>query len=913
MTPVTVRKAVLNLFVLALASWAIIANDVVLGLDLQGGVTLRYELEAPDTAGAGADVDSMIESTISTLRTRIDAYGIKETSVSRQGEREVVIELPGQGQDEAQTIKSVIARVGRLEWRIVAIDDLINGVIVDEELTRLTTLLEASSGLGPDDIDVTSLDLVFPDVTYRWTPYSNQVLAQTRGVDKLDDLLSDDSEASPFTVAPLTGSDYRLLRLEQARTARFTGADIANAAQGSDNSGGAAVRVLMKPERSSEFGDFTEANKGRLLSIVLDGRLGQQPATIKDRLDDVFVIESGKMGGFTQDEIRDYLTVIRSGSLQMKPKLLYENTIGPSLGESSIQSGKNAMIYGFLATIVFMMFYYRWRGVHATVTLLVNLVALSGLLMFLGATITLPGIAGLVLTLGMAVDANILIYERMREEGDKHKSPAQTVKTGFEKALSTIVDTNLTTFITALILYKVGTGPVRGFAVVLMLGLLTSVWAALSFGRNVFDVMVESGKLKSLGTMMRLVKSNTHIRFMNISQACLRVSTILVVGGLVAFFMAPEDKYGLDFLGGYKSRVRLSRPATQGEVKAAVSTVFPGAQVISVAAGTDGAANTASQYVIRVKGTAAEAQAADADASLEERFAKPIKDSLAALIRPDFIDGMTLVEDEASSTTRMTGTLNFEGPVSPDSVAARLPFVSELETSAAGAEAVTVSGRLVGLGLDEAVVTQLFKNAVAVADMPAPSEPLRESTTISGRVGTELRDSASRALIGSILAIIIYIRLRFREYRYGFAAVLALLHDVCITLGVVALAGWLGIVDVEIDLAMIAAFLTIIGYSLNDTIVLFDRVRENIPRVDKPLKEVINISVNQVLSRSLLTSITVLITLLVIFFFNVGQQNILEGFSFAMIIGVLVGTYSSIYVASPLLLLLSGKKEGKAS
>ncbi|MHC4846787.1 MAG: protein translocase subunit SecD, partial [Planctomycetota bacterium] len=824
---------------------------------------------------------------------------MKETSVTRQGQREVVIELPGQGQDEAQTIKSVIARVGRLEWRIVAYDDPANGVIVAEEQTRLTALLEANSGLGPDDIDVTSLDLEFPDVTYRWTPYSNAVLAQNRGAEALDDLVPEGSEASPFAAAPLNAGDYRLLRLENAYGARFTGADIANAAQGSDDRGVPAVRVLMEPDRSSAFGDFTEANKGRLLAIVLDGRLGQPPANIKDRLDDVFVIMSGSPAGFTQDEIRDYLTVIRSGSLQMKPKLLYENTIGPSLGESSIQSGKNAMMYGFLATIVFMIFYYRWRGVHATATLLVNLVALAGLLMFLGATITLPGIAGLVLTLGMAVDANILIYERMREEGDKHKSPAQTVKTGFEKALSTIVDTNLTTFITALILYKVGTGPVRGFAVVLMLGILTSVWAALSFGRNVFDIMVESGKLKSLGTMMRIVKADTHIRFMNISQACLRVSGILVVAGLVAFFMAPDDKYGLDFLGGYKSRVRLSSPATQGQVKDAVSTVFPGAQVISIAA--EGGTDSASEYVIRVKGTAAEAQSAAEGESLEERFAKPIKASLASMIRPDFIVGMTLVEDEATTTTRMQGTLNFEGPVTPEDVAARLPFVSDLQTSSAGAEAVTVSGRMVGLGLDEAVVTQQLKNAVATADMPVPSEPLRESTTISGRVGTELRDSASRAMIGSILAIIIYIRLRFREYRYGFAAVLALLHDVCITLGVVALAGWMGIVDVEIDLAMIAAFLTIIGYSLNDTIVLFDRVRENIPRVDKPLKEVINVSVNQVLSRSLLTSITVLITLLVIFFFNVGQQNVLEGFSVAMIVGVVVGTYSSIFVASPVL------------
>jgi SecD/SecF fusion protein len=913
MTPVTVRKAVLNLSVLALAVWAIFANDVVLGLDLQGGVTLRYELQAPSTAMAGSDVDSMIESTISTLRSRIDAYGIKETAVTRQGINEVVIELPGRGKDEAQTIKSVIARVGRLEWRIVAEDDLTNGVIVEDELARLSTLLAERSGLGPDEFDITTLDLVYPEVTYRWIPYSNALLAKHRGVERLDDLLPDGSDDSPFSVAPLNAGDYLLMRLESARIARFTGGDIANAAQGMDGSGGSAVRVIMKPERSSQFGDFTELNKGRQLAILLDGRIGQKPATIKDRLDDSFEITSGQVGGFTQEEIRDYLTVIRSGSLQMKPRLLYESTIGPSLGESSIASGKNAMLYGFLTTIVFMIFYYRWRGVHATFTLFANLLVLGGLLMFLDATITLPGIAGLVLTLGMAVDANILIYERMREEGDHDKSPAQIVKTGFEKALSTIVDTNLTTFITALILYKVGTGPVRGFAVVLMLGILTSVWAALSFGRNVFDIMVESGRLKSLGSMMRMVKANTHIRFMSVSRASLRVSTVLVVGGLIAFFMAPEDKYGLDFVGGYKSRVRLTRPATQGEVKAAVATVFPGAQVISIAAESNEGSSTATQFVIRVKGTTTSVQASAGETSLEDRFEQPIKDSLAGLIRPDFIEGMTLIEDESTDTTRLEATLNFEGPISPDDVATQLVALTGLKTSAAGPKSVWISARLTGLGKDQAGVTQQLKNALAGAGLSSPSEPLRESTTISGRVGTELRDSAARALIFSIVAVVIYIRLRFREYRYGYAAVLALLHDVCITLGVVSLAHWSGIIDVEINLAMIAAFLTIIGYSLNDTIVLFDRVRENIPRVDKPMTDIIDISVNQVLSRSLLTSITVLITLLVIFFFNVGQQNILEGFSFAMIVGVVVGTYSSIFVASPVLLLLTPRKERKAS
>jgi SecD/SecF fusion protein len=604
--------------------------------------------------------------------------------------------------------------------------------------------------------------------------------------------------------------------------------------------------------------------------------------------------------------------VIRSGSLELKPRLLYENTIGPSLGESSIQSGTRAGIVALILTVLFMIAYYRWHGVHSAVTLLANLLALGGLLMLLGATITLPGMAGLILTLGMAVDANILIYERMREESDRAKSPAQVVKLGFEKALSTIVDSNITSFITALILYKVGSGPVRGFAVVLMLGIITSVWAALFVGRTLYDALVESGRMKIVGKMGRLVKPDAHFNFMRFGRTCLRASGVAVVGGLVAFILTDRDKFGLDFLGGYKAHVRLAAEATQGEVKQRVDTVFPGAQVVSVA-GDESSEGRSRQFVIKVKADPQEVEEAE-DSGALERYEAGMKQALDGLLLPDFFTGLLLEPDAETATTGVRGTLHFEGAVQPDEVAARLGFLSGKQVEAAGGDTVTVQGRIAGTGLAKKGVAQRFKTALTGATgLPPLSQPLVESTTIGSRVGTELRDSASRALLLSFVAIVIYIRVRFREYRFGFAAVCALVHDVLITLGIVSLAHQLGMVDIELDLAMIAAFLTIIGYSLNDTIVLFDRIRENVPRMDKPLTEVIDTSMSQVLARSLLTSVTVLLTLSVIFFMNLGQQNVLEGFSFAMIVGILVGTYSSIYVASPLLVLFSRRAEGKAT
>ncbi len=896
--------------ILGLSIWSVVSQEPVLGLDLQGGVTMRYRLEAPEGAVGETEEQkiSRMDSATDTLRSRLDTFGIREMSITRQGTDEIVIELPGRGKEEADTIKSLVSRVGHLELRMANVDDPARGVSVGEQRDRLTELLALPENFGrlPNEISVASLDMTFDDVVYRWIPFSDRVLADNRRTEgqppKALDELIDESGTLPAG-SELTADDYLFVKLETSPNRIFTGTDILDAYPTLDETNQGAVGISMKPSRAGDFEDFTTEGVNNPMAILLDGRVAESPATINEPLRDSFIIKSGRYGGFSQDEIKGYRTIVKSGSLQMKPQLLFENTIGPSLGEASITAGYNASIAALIAIILFMLVYYRIHGVIAVVTLLLNLLMLTAILMAIKATITLPGLAGLVLTLGMAVDANILVFERLREEADRSKSLEQAVKLGFDKAFSTILDANITTFVTAFILYKVGTGPVRGFSVVLMIGILTSVFSVLVIGRSLYDLVLSKGKLAS-ATMGRLISSDTNIAFMSKTRMATRVSVFAIVLSIIAFTVSDDDKYGLDFRGGYKGQIVLAEAASQPQVKGAVDTVFPGAQIISVSDGKSESGKT-TQFVVKIKATGDEGEVNE-DVDLQERYELPLKRALGSMILSDFATDVSVSPNEATQVTSIAATAHFLDPVKPDAVSKALGGAfGDLIVEQAGPKAVTVTGSVPRVGITEQFVVQTLSTSLReAAGVPKLSEPFLESSTIGGKVGTELRDSAIRAILLSFIAIVLYIRVRFSEYSYGYAAIAALAHDVIIALGVVSAVHYLGIVDVEIDLAMIAAFLTIIGYSLNDTIVLFDRVRENIPRLKKPLGEVLNISINQTLARTLLTSLTTFIALVVIFVFNLGKQNVLEGFSFAMMIGVVVGTYSSMFVAAPVLRML---------
>jgi len=418
----------------------------------------------------------------------------------------------------------------------------------------------------------------------------------------------------------------------------------------------------------------------------------------------------------------------------------------------------------------------------------------------------------LVLTIGMAVDANILIFERVREERKRGREVAQAYKNGYERAFTTIVDANLTTLITSLILFNVGTGPVRGFAATLSLGVLTSMFSALVFSKVMMHGLVFGAKkrIKEV-SMTASLAGNSAIRFIAKRKPAAVLSFLMIGGGLFVYAQQATHMMGIDFTGGSVARVQLEKPVSIG----AMRDRLEGYAVTRFDTGESGlAADESSAFLVKIKAAAGQESG----------------------------DGsQTFIESDLRE--RLDGLL-------------------------------------------------------------ATTDPFPEINTVGQRVSGEIQDAAIQAILLSLMAIVIYMNFRFKEYRFGIAAVVAVFHDVLVTIGALALFHKLGLVQVEINLEIIAAFLTIIGYSLNDTIVVFDRIRENLPRTKKPFSEVIDLSINQSLSRTILTSVTTFFVVAVLFFANRPQHNVLEGFSFAMLIGVVVGTYSSMFVASPMLVFL---------
>lgn len=524
------------------------------------------------------------------------------------------------------------------------------------------------------------------------------------------------------------------------------------------------------------FSEVTGKHSGERLAIILDDVVYSAPV-IRER------ITGGKAritGRFTMAEAKDLAVILRCGALPSSVEKIEERTIGPSLGQDSINRGVRAAVLGLILVALFMLFYYRFSGLIANFTLFLTLLFLLATLAAFGATLTLPGIAGIILTIGMAVDANVLIFERMKEELRSGKSIRASVEGGYTKAFVTIMDANITTLIAALVLFQFGTGPVKGFAVTLSVGILASMFSVLIISRAIFEFLTSSRKLKRL-SMVSLI-GPTRIDFIGRRKIAFVLSTILIVVGLVAFGLRREKNFGIDFRGGSLIQLRFASPVSADEGRKALSEINLGTSTI---------------------------QQFDAGKGM---IIRSTKDAAAPLI-------------------------------------AKFSQVFELEE-------------------------------------------VQRQEMVGPEVGKDLRRAALFALFWALIGILIYIAWRF-EFKFAIAAIIALFHDVLITIGAFALTGR------EFSLPIIAALLTIVGYSLNDTIVVFDRIRRNTKILRKEsYSAMINISINQTLSRTLLTSLTTLIVVLSLFFLG---GEVIRDFAFALLIGIVVGTYSSIFVASPIL------------
>jgi len=546
------------------------------------------------------------------------------------------------------------------------------------------------------------------------------------------------------------------------------------------------VSFRMTREGAKLFGQLTGSSINRRLAIVLDGKVQSAP-TIQSRITD-----AGRITGrFTREEAHDLAIVLRAGALPAPISVEEERTVGPTLGRDSIRAGVTATLVGAGLVVCFMVAYYWTAGIIAVLALVLNLLLILGGLSYFHATLTLPGIAGMILTLGMAVDANVLIYERIREEMRAGRPLSLAIAAGYDKALSAIVDSNVTTLIAAVFLYWFGTGPIRGFATTLGIGLMASMFTAIFVTRVLFDILLGMGALKRL-RMVQLIGQTT-FDFIGKRHLCYVASLVVVAVGVAAFIARGENRYGIDFTGGLLQEYRLSEPTTPEQLRGTLSKVGLGDAVI-------------------------------------QQFGSPTE----WLIR-------TADDNEADIQ----------------------------ETLSRAREALQ-------------------------SDFAAANPELIRLERVGPAVGAILRQKAWFAIAWSMIGILVYVAFRFRHWDFGLAGAIALLHDVVIAAGALCLLGR------QIDLTVIAALMTIAGFSINDTIVIYDRVREN-ARIHRKLKltELINLSINETLSRTLLTSLTVIFTVLALYLFG---GEVLRDFSIALLVGFVSGVYSTVYIASALVI-----------
>ncbi|QYX57899.1 protein translocase subunit SecD [Roseovarius sp. SCSIO 43702] len=610
----------------------------------------------------------------------------------------------------------------------------------------------------------------------------------------------DERPGSGNEILPSLDEEGQYYILERAPV--VTGEELVDAQPDFDQNGRPAVSFRFNPTGARKFGDYTAENIGNPFAIVLDDEVISAPV-IQSHIPGGSGIITGR---FTVEESTNLAVLLRAGALPAGLDFLEERTIGPELGADSIEAGQIACIVAFVLVLAFMWASYGTFGLFANIALIINVGLIFGLLSLIGATLTLPGIAGIVLTIGMAVDANVLVFERIREEMKSAKGPARAIELGYEKALSAIVDANITTLITAVILFAMGSGPVRGFAITLGLGIITSVFTAIFVTRLLVIMWFERKRPKSVlqGKYLKLVPSETAIDFFRLWKIWLGIAATLIV---VAFgsFMLQGLNYGIDFKGGTTIRTQSAEPVDVGQYRDAVNTLELG------------------------------------DVSISEIF------------DPTF---------------------------GPDQNVAMVRIQAQDDTESVSPELI--------LAVEEALKASV------------PDIEFTSVESVGPKVSGELIQTAAIAVMLAIGAVLVYIWLRF-EWQFALGAVIALVHDVILTIGIFSE------LQIQFDLAIIAALLTIVGYSLNDTVVVFDRVRENLRKYKKkPLAEVLNLSINETLSRTMMTSVTTLLALGALFALG---GDVIRGFVFAMIWGVIVGTYSSVFVASTVLLWLGVKRD----
>jgi|UniRef100_UPI004047F746 SecD/SecF fusion protein len=818
----------------------------------------RISLESSDSEILDlidTEIENAIGRSFNILRTRIDRFGTSQPNIQRiAGSGRIQIELPGA--DNQERVRNLLQGVAKLQfWEVLelneyggSIEEINQAWVADQKNTPSPTVEEtAADSLSSEDSlrnalekQLAQIDPLNPNAgvspvislmkanyglvyDVRDTVIINRILKNER----YQSFLPKDLKLL-WGVKPTKADDgteilelYAIKLKKGSDQAPLEGDVVTDARQTLDQTSRPAVSMQMNADGARKWRNLTAENTGRRIAVVLDDYVYTAPVVNGE-------IPNGQSeisGNFTLLEAQDLANILKSGSLPAPTQIVEESIIGPTLGKEAQSQGVISMIAGLALVVLFMIAYYAKGGLVAIAALVFNVFFILGILAQLGTALTLPGIAGIVLTIGMSIDANVLIFERIKEELRNGVNLIAAIQAGYNKAFSAILDGNVTTFLTGAILYALGQGPVKGFAIVLMIGIACSFFSSVFITRVLVTWMTKKGDKSSISFTSPLAKnslSSLNIDFLSKRKLAYLISSSIIVIGL-GIALVNGLKFGVDFTGGRSYVVAFSQPMVPSDLKVGLDGEFDG----SVEVKTYGANNVlkvTTSYLINE----------DDDASNQEVESK-VKEGIAT------VTGFAFVENTAE------------------------------------------------LGENQFSITGSSKVGATVAD--------------------DIKSSSLEAMIAALIAIFLYVLIRFRKWQFSLGSIIALVHDTLFVIAAFAIASMFG-ATFEIDQVFIAAILTVIGYSINDTVIVFDRIRENLDnRGSAKLIKVFNDSINQTLGRTLITSFTTLIVVIVLLIFG---GEVLRGFSFALFVGITVGTFSSIYIATPVVVDLMKKELDQA-
>jgi len=808
---------------------------------------INFEMtEAETQAVIRRKIDESIISAFEVLRKRIDKFGVTQPNIQRLGTSgRILVELPGA--KDVDRVKNLLQSTAQLEfWETFKNDELIGFLIQANELVSRQNqenqaesgdLAEKDASSEIDDLlaDVAATDSIAP-------PTSNLILDKVvgqgyQGGPILAQFAARDGETilgylDQPEVRKLLPAEYRYvrfalgkpdadsdvvelfaLRSNRDNRAPLSGGVVVDAIQTYDQLGNPAVSMQMDSRGARIWENMTGKafKEASNIAIVLDDIVYSAPGVSSG------AIAGGRSeitGDFSLNEAIDLANVLRAGKLPASAEIIQSEIVGPSLGQEAIESGIYSFVIALLFVLVWMVFYYGTSGIFADIALLLNILLIFGILAGLGAVLTLPGIAGIVLTIGISVDANVLIFERVREELIKGKGLRKAIADGFNNALSSILDANITTGLTALILFIFGTGPIKGFATTLLIGIGTSLFTAIFITRILVDSRNDKGKSVSFATKATQgFLSEINLSFLQRRKIAYGVSSVLILISLASLTFQGLNQ-GVDFVGGRSYTIRFENAVNPTEISSVLTNEFGSAEVKTF--GEENQLKVTTKYKVDVEGVAVDEE---------------IHNKLFSSLQPYLPDGMTYDAFVQGSSEKSVGIMS--------------------------------------------------------------------SIKVGPTIADDIKNNSFLAVIGSLIVVFLYILIRFQKWQFSLGAVAAVFHDVLIVLGIFSVTYTFMPFNMEINQAFIAAILTVIGYSLNDTVVVFDRIREYVNEHTKwEFNTTVNAALNSTLSRTLNTSLTTLIVLLAIFIF--GGESI-RGFMFALIVGVIVGTYSSVFIATPVM------------